>query len=122
MRKLITLCLIITLICGCTFHTQNISTYKESPKFIRSFLDSLHQGKFEIAEKEQDWTSGCIVNDSIPSMQFISATLTSDKYIMHYWAGGIVGPHKSVLVIQFDSAKVTSYSFDGGKPTRVAGA
>lgn len=101
---------IVILICSCsTDGSRRFFTYKQNPQFIKSFLDTVHHGKFRIAEKGERWNSGCIKTADMPSYQFVSASMNSNKYELKFLGGGIVGPYEETMVIRFNKEKVLDY-------------
>lgn len=102
---------IVILIYSCSNNgSKRFSTYKETPQFIKSFLDTLHRGKFQIAEKGERWNSGCVKTADMPSYQFVSATMDSNKYELKFLGGGIAGPSKEIVVIHFSKESVIEYN------------
>jgi len=87
-----------------------LNRYKDTPAFIKSFLDAKHDGKFLIAEPGKDWSGGCVGEAGIPRYQFNRAFFDSTEYKMEFWAGGIAGPHLDTMVLGLQNNQVVSYS------------
>jgi len=94
---------------------QEFYSYRQSPEFIKKFINGLHHGKFLIAEKGEHWESDCELQEGEKSFQFISASIDSTQYKLNFWGGGIAGKHKETIIINFQGDKVTSYGF-GSRP------
>jgi len=113
LRQMKLLCLVILFACQGGKGKQPLKTvrnYKDTPAFIKSFLDTKYEGKFFIAEPGQKWNSGCLSSADVPRYQFSRAYLDSIEYRMEFWAGGIAGPHLDTVVLGIHNNEVISYS------------
>ena len=63
-----------------------------------------------MAEKGEAWAGGCVVLNSVPSRQFVSASLHNNQYELIFRQGGFISVKKK-LVIQYADTTVTGYAF-----------
>lgn len=119
-RRLFTSCAFILIITGLNFEynslkaqmpaqSKEIKSFKETPEFIKAYLDIVEHGKFLIAEKAEKWNSGCVRTNGEPTRQFIAAFINDDTYTLDYWQGGFAMIKKQ-LEVNFKNEKVTGYS------------
>lgn len=102
--------LLTALVMGCgDSNPKFINSYKETPVFIKNFLDTTMSQKGWVAEKGENWNGGCVMQENIPSCQFISATVAKNQFKMSFWSGGIVVT-KKILKVDFIDNKVIGYS------------
>ena len=88
-----------------------LHSYKESPHFIRDFIDSVADGGFRIAEKGSPWNGGCVFSGDLPCRQFISATMNNSTYRLEFLSGGFI-TSRNAIEINFKDKKVLSYSLE----------
>jgi hypothetical protein len=114
--KGISLLFLIVFLSGCgNSREQEFYTYRQSPEFIKEFINGLHHGKFLIAERGERWESGCVSKEGDKIFQFISASIDSTQYRLNFWGGGIAGQYKQVIIVNFKDSNVISYAF-GNRP------
>jgi hypothetical protein len=104
--------LVFIILLGCNdskVSTIEIKTYKETPVFIKNYLDSLYNGKFTIAEAGERWNSGCIEIGNEPSCQFISAIISDNQFQMKFLAGGLT-ISKRLFKLSFRDEQVADFS------------
>lgn len=94
---------------------KELHSYRQSPAFIKKFINSLYHQRFFIAERGGPWESSCVLREGEKSCQFISASIDSTQYKLDFWGGGYGGKHKETIIINFQKGKVTSYGF-GNRP------
>lgn len=94
---------------------QEFYSYRQSPEFIKKYINGLFHGQFLIAEKGEHWEAGCELRKGEKCFQFISASMDSTQYKLNFFGGGIAGRHQETIIINFQGNKVTSYGF-GSKP------
>jgi hypothetical protein len=109
-------CLTAILFSGCQSDkvpesVRILHTYKESPDFIRAFIDSVADGGFRIAEKGSPWNGGCVLSGDLPCRQFISATLKNSTYRLEFLTGGFMTSRRA-MVINFKDRKVLGYALE----------
>jgi hypothetical protein len=68
---------------------DSLTTYREVPTFIKTYLDSLDKGQFLIANPDERWQAGCTAIKGEPRRQFIYAVISKQFFQMKYWQGGI---------------------------------
>lgn len=89
---------------------KEINKYADSPEYIKSYLDSIHNGKFFIAEKGEEWESGCIITNKLPRAQFVQAVFDSTEYKMVFLqAGGIIGEYRDTIILVLKQNKVKGF-------------
>jgi hypothetical protein len=79
--------------------TKAIKDYRQVPKYIRSYLDSLEGSKFLIANPGEPWAAGCLQFDEEPDKQLISATISVDTFKMRFWQGGIAKMERNMVLL-----------------------
>lgn len=79
LTKFITIpCFTLLLACDANTDKQKakiLRSYKDTPAFVKSFLDAKHDGKFLTAEPGEEWISGCVGPAGIPRFKFNRAFL-----------------------------------------------
>lgn len=104
--------LVFIILLGCNdskVNTIEIKSYKETPAFIKNYLDSLSHGKFPIAETGERWNSGCIEIENEPSCQFISASIRNNQFQMKLLEGGLT-ISKRLFKINFRDEQIVAFS------------
>jgi hypothetical protein len=73
--------------------------YNQVPDYIKTYLDSLYEGKFLIANPGEPWNAGCIRQQGEPDKQLIVASLSADTFKIKYWSGGIAKMQNSLVLV-----------------------
>jgi hypothetical protein len=81
---------------------------KDIPIFISGFLKNLTGDGFSMADKGEDWQSGCVRIKKLPDRQLIYFDLADNIAILTYFTGGI-GVSEHILIIKFTGKEITDF-------------
>jgi hypothetical protein len=87
------------------------------PIFIKSFLTSLVEDNFTIADPGKPWNCCCNQNDSIPNRSLLCMGLGKHLFFLNYFTGGF-GEIEHLTLIRFNSNTITDFwtGLLSGKP------
>ena len=61
------------------------------PTEVREHLaEDIGTNKRPMADPDQEWNSGCLKSERIPSRQFVAAASAGSRWVVHYREGGYV--------------------------------
>jgi hypothetical protein len=86
--------------------SRSFTNYKQVPAFIQQYFDSCAGGKFLIAEKGENWSTGCVLQRGKPACQFVNGLLNKEFFKMNIFTGGIGGPHESTIILDIRDGEI----------------
>lgn len=87
---------------------NEIDKYHSIPDFIKTYLNQIVEGDFNIANKEEEWQATDLVIKNLPSRQLIYFGYNQNIALMAYNKGG-VGKSECILIFKLNNKTVTDF-------------
>jgi hypothetical protein len=111
MKALLYSILLIVLVCCGSEKQKSLNRYSDTPEFIQIYLDSISEGRFLIAEPNEDFDHHHQPGDNEPLCQFVSGILTKKRCEIYTDCRGEINGRRK-LTIFLDKEKVLRHTVE----------